>query len=46
MPLATCPLSVAKEGAQGKLGIPNSQSPETMTSKDPGVGRTSHAMTS
>jgi hypothetical protein len=35
-----------KEGIQGKPDIPNSQSPETMMSKDPGAGRMPPAMTS
>jgi hypothetical protein len=46
VPLITGPQSVDKEGIQGKPGIPNSRSPETMTSKDPGAGGTSPATTS
>jgi hypothetical protein len=46
VPLVTCPLSVDKEGVCWKPDIPNSRSLGTMMSKDPGVGRTSPAMTS
>jgi hypothetical protein len=46
VPLVTCPQSAKKEGVRGKPGIPNSRSPETVTSKDPGAGRTSPTMTS
>jgi hypothetical protein len=45
-PLVTCPQSADKESIQGKPGIPNSRSPGTVTSKDPGVGKTSPVTTS
>jgi hypothetical protein len=46
MPLVTCPQSADKEGVRGKPDIPNSRSPGTVMSKDPGAGGTSPAMTS
>jgi hypothetical protein len=46
VPLITCPQSADKEGVRGKPSIPNSRSPGTVTSIDPGVGGTSAMMTS